>query len=109
MQAMQSHLKKGDTVAIITGKDKNKTGKVIQLVAKKNAVLVEGLNLVKRHLKARNNESGGIVEKEAPVHVSNVMLYCSKCAKPVRAKRLQLENGDKQRNCVKCGSSLENK
>lgn len=108
MQAMQSHLKKGDTVAVITGKEKGKTGQVLQLLTKKNGIIVEGLNMVKRHVKARNNESGGIVEKEAHIHISNVMMFCSKCSKGVRVRRLQLENGDKQRNCAKCGSSLEN-
>lgn len=106
MQAMQTHLKKGDTVAVITGKEKGKTGKILQLVSKKNGVIVEGLNMVKRHMKARNNESGGIVEKEACIHISNLMMFCSKCSKGVRIKRLQLENGEKQRSCAICGTSL---
>lgn len=109
MLAMKSHLKKGDTVAVISGKEKSKTGKVLQLLTKKNGVIVEGLNMVKRHMKAKNNEPGGIVEKEAYIHISNVLLYCTKCSKPVRSRLATLENGDKQRNCVKCGSSLENK
>lgn len=108
MQVMKSHFKKGDTVVVISGKEKNKTGKILQLITKKNGVIVEGLNMIKRHVKARNNESGSVVENEAYIHASNVMLYCSKCSKPVRVRRLQLENGDKKRNCVKCGSSLEN-
>ena len=107
MQATKSHVSKGDTVMVIAGKEKNKTGKILQLLPKKDSVIVEGLNMVKRHLKARGNESGGIKEKEAAIHISNVMPYCSKCAKPVRIKRTVLVNGDKQRACVKCGSSLE--
>jgi large subunit ribosomal protein L24 len=106
MQAMKSHVNKGDTVMVIAGKEKSKTGKVMQLLPKKNGVIVEGLNLVKRHLKAKGNESGGIKEKEAVIHISNVMPYCSKCAKPVRTSKKFLENGEKQRICVKCGNSL---
>ncbi len=91
---------------VIAGKEKSKTGKVLQLLPKKNGVIVEGLNIVKRHVKARGNEAGGIKEKEARIHISNVMPYCSKCAKPVRTSKKILENGEKQRICVKCGNSL---
>jgi len=107
MQAMKSHVHKGDTVMVIAGKEKSKTGKILKLVPKKNGVIVEGLNLVKRHVKARGNEPGAIKEKEAVINISNVMPYCPKCAKPVRTRNTVLENGDKQRNCVKCGASIE--
>lgn len=106
MQAMKSHVNKGDTVMVIAGKEKSKTGKVMQILPKKSSIIVEGLNMVKRHLKAKGNEAGGIKEKEAAIHVSNVMPYCSKCAKPVRTAKKFLENGEKQRICVKCGNSL---
>lgn len=106
MHAMKSHVNKGDTVMVIAGKEKSKTGKVMLLLPKKNGLIVEGLNLVKRHLKAKGNEAGGITEKEAAIHISNVMPYCSKCAKPVRTSKKFLENGEKQRVCVKCGNSL---
>jgi large subunit ribosomal protein L24 len=104
MQASKSHVSKGETVMVIAGKEKNKTGKVVQLLPKKDGVIVEGLNIVKRHTKARGNEPGGIKEKEAAIHISNVMPYCSKCAKPVRVRRTVLENGEKQRTCAKCGN-----
>lgn len=107
MQATKSHVSKGELVMVITGKEKNKTGKVLRLLPKKDAVIVEGLNMTKRHIKARGNEAGGIKEKEAAIHISNVMPYCSKCAKPVRTRKQLLENGEKQRICVKCNSSLE--
>lgn len=107
MQATKTHVRKGETVMVIAGKDKNKTGTVIQYLPKNNGIIVEGLNMVKRHVKARGNEPGGIKEKEASIHISNVMPYCSKCAKPVRVRKKVLENGDKQRLCAKCGSSLE--
>ena len=101
------HVKKGDTVMVVTGKDKDKTGKIIQILSKKDGVIVEGLNIVKRHTRARGNESGGIVEKEAPVHISNVMVYCEKCKKPVRTRATVLEDGKKARVCVKCGESFD--
>ena len=101
------HIKKGDTVAVTTGKDKNKTGKVLRIISKNDGVLVEGLNVVKRHLRARGNEAGGIIEKEAPVHVSNVLLYCDSCKKPVRTRKNILEDGKKTRICVKCGESFD--
>ncbi|MRR07917.1 MAG: 50S ribosomal protein L24, partial [Deltaproteobacteria bacterium] len=91
------HVKKGDTIFVIAGKDKSKTGKVIRILPKKDGVLVEGLNMVKRHMRARGNEPGGIVEKENPLHVSNVMLYCDKCMRPVRSKMNVLEDGKKVR------------
>lgn len=101
------HVKKGDTVMVVAGKDKAKTGKIIQILSKKDGVIVEGLNIVKRHTRARGNESGGIVEKEAPVHISNVMVYCEKCKKPVRTRTTVLEDGKKARVCVKCGESFD--
>ena len=107
MQATKTHVTKGDTVMIIAGKEKSKTGQVLQMLPKKNSVVVAGLNMVKRHLKAKGNEPGGIQEKEAPIHISNVMLFCAKCAKPVRTRKNVLENGEKQRICIKCGTSLQ--
>jgi len=108
MQTKKYHVAKGDTVMVIAGKEKSKTGKVLRVLSKKDAVIVEGLNMVKRHVRARGNEPGGITEKEAALNVSNVQLYCSKCAKPVRTRTKVLENGEKQRTCTKCGISLEN-
>ena len=108
MQAKKFHVAKGDTVMIIAGKEKSKTGKVTKVLPKKDGVIVEGLNMVKRHVRARGNEPGGIVEKEAALHVSNVQLYCTKCVKPVRTRIKVLDNGEKQRTCVKCSTSLEN-
>lgn len=107
MPAKSQHVKKGDTVMVVTGKDKNKTGKILQILPKKEGVLVEGLNIVKRHTRARGNEPGGILEKEAPVHYSNVMMYCGKCRKPVRTRINILEDGKKARICVKCGEAFD--
>jgi large subunit ribosomal protein L24 len=107
MQGNKLRIKKGDTVMVITGKDNNKTGKILRIFSKKERVVIEGLNLIKKHTRARGNQPGGIEEKEAPVHISNVMLYCPKCSKPVRIKKAILENGDKVRVCVKCGEAFD--
>lgn len=92
---------------VTAGKDNKKTGKILRVLAKKDSVLVEGLNIIKKHTRARGNQPGGIEEKEAPIHLSNVMLYCPKCTKPVRIKRTVLENGEKARLCVKCGEAFD--
>ncbi len=107
MLGKKPRIKKGDTVVVITGKDSKKKGKVLRILPKKEGILVEGLNVIKRHTRARGNEPGGIAEKEAPVHYSNVMLYCGKCDKPVRQAMKHLENGDKVRVCIKCGESFD--
>jgi large subunit ribosomal protein L24 len=107
MLGKKLHVKKNDTVVVIAGKDRSKSGKVVSILPKKDGVIVEGINMVKRHVKPRGSEQGGIVEKEAPVHISNVMLQCGKCNKPVRTKVTTLEDGTKARCCVKCGESFD--
>jgi large subunit ribosomal protein L24 len=107
MQTHKTHVKRGDNVTVTTGKDRNKTGKILKVDAAKGSALVEGINIVKRHTRARGNQPGGIVEKEAYIHLSNVMLYCEKCKKPVRAKSSVLEDGKKTRICKKCGESFD--
>lgn len=107
MLGKKLHVKKGDTVVVTAGKDKSKTGKIQRIIPKKDGVLVEGLNIVKRHTRARGNEAGGIVEKEAPINISNVMIFCPKCNKAVRTKTSLLEDGMKARVCVKCGESFD--
>jgi large subunit ribosomal protein L24 len=107
MLSSKLHVKKGDTVVVIAGKDKSKKGKIQKIVPKKDGVLVEGLNIVKRHSRARGNEPGGILEKEAPINISNVMLFCETCKKAVRTKVNLLEDGKKARVCVKCGESFD--
>jgi large subunit ribosomal protein L24 len=107
MQGKKMRVKKDDMVMVIAGKDNSKTGKILRVFAKKDSVVVEGLNLIKKHIRARGNQPGGIEEKEAPIHISNVMLYCPKCTKPVRVKKSLLENGEKVRLCVKCGVAFD--
>jgi len=107
MEGNKIRVKKGDTVMVIAGKDNSKTGKVLKVISKKERVVIEGLNIVKKQTKSRGNQPGGIEEKESPVHISNIMLYCAKCKKAVRIKRNMLENGDKVRICVKCGEAFD--
>lgn len=101
------HVRKGDTVMVITGKDAGKKGKVVTVEPAKSRVIVEGVNLVKRHQKATPQKpQGGIVEKAAPIHSSNVMLFCNKCNKATRIQKRILDNGNKERICKHCGESL---
>jgi large subunit ribosomal protein L24 len=102
------HVKKDDKVKILAGKDKGKIGKVLKVINKKNRVLVENINIVKRHTRpSAQNRQGGIVETEAPIHWTNVMLMCNKCMSPSRIRMRQLEDGNKVRVCTKCDEVLD--
>jgi large subunit ribosomal protein L24 len=102
------HIKKDDKVKVITGKDAGKIGKVLKVLPKKNRVLVENINIVKRHTRpSAQNRQGGIVEREAPVHWSNVQLMCNKCVQPSRIRRRSLEDGKKVRVCAKCDEVID--
>jgi len=100
-------LKKGDTVYVIAGKEKGKTGKVLRVIPEKNRVVVEKLNFVKKHQRPDAKGKGGIIEKEGSIHLSNVLLYCNKCETGVRIKYRFLEDGKKVRVCSKCQEMLE--
>ena len=102
------HIKKNDKVKVIVGKDRGKIGKVINVLSKKDRLLVEHVNMVKRHTRpSAKNKQGGIVEGEAPIHWSNVMLMCNKCLAPVRIKMRSLEDGKKVRVCRKCDEIID--
>ena len=101
------HIRKKDVVQVMTGREKGKTGKVLRVINKKGRVVVEKLNLVKRHAKATQKGPGGITEKEASIHASNVLLYCEKCGKGVRTVRKALDGGKKVRFCRKCETQLD--
>ena len=101
------HVKKGDLVQIISGKDKGKKGKIILVNASASKVVVEKINMVKKHQKPTDaNPQGGIIEKESPINASNVMIICPSCNRPVRIKKRTLDDGKKVRVCVKCGEIL---
>ena len=101
-------IKKDDKVMVIAGKEKGKIGTVLKVDREKLKVVVEKVNVVKRHTKpSQNAPQGGIVEKEAPLHISNVMLICSKCAQPTRVGKRVLEDGRKVRFCKKCNEIID--
>ena len=101
------HVKKNDLVMVTAGKDKGKTGKVLRIVTKKDRLIVEKINMIKRHVKPSQKAKGGIMERESPIHVSNVMIYCEKCAKPVKVGNRILEDGKKIRFCRKCEEVID--
>ena len=100
------HVKTGDTVIVISGKDKGKKGQVMAVSPKEGKVIVKGVNIVTRHVKPRRQgEQGGIVKVEGAMYACKVQLYCSKCDKGVRVKHI-FEDGKKVRVCAKCGAKL---
>ena len=102
------HLRKGDTVVVLTGRDKWQRGKVRKSVPKKGYVMVEGVNKVKRHTKPRGQaRQAGIIEQEAPTPISNVMLLCTKCNNPTRPRARWLEDGSKVRICCHCDEVID--
>lgn len=108
---MSLNVKKGDTVVVLTGKDSGKKGKVLSVDTAAESVVVEGVNVATKHKKPKNQQDiGGIVKKEAPIHVSNVMVICPKCNKPTRTGHAKIADGDKQikvRVCKKCGANIK--
>ena len=101
-------IKKNDTVILISGDEKGKSGRVLSILPSKDRVIIERLNMIKRHMKpSKQYAQGGIIEKEAPVYMSKVMLVCPKCSKPTRIGNTILENGKKIRSCKKCGEVVE--
>jgi len=103
-------IRKNDFVMVIAGKEKGKKGKVLKVIPKKERVVVEKVNFVKKHQRPTSQQrQGGIIEREGPIHCSNVMIFCTKCEKPVRVGRKILSDGEKVRYCKKCGETIERK
>ncbi len=108
MQKVKLHIKKNDMVVVTKGREKGKSGKVLRVLPDKGSAIVEKLNFVKRHAKpSQQIRQGGIIEKEAPLTLSNLMLLCPRCNKPVRTGRKQLEDRKSVRICRKCGDILD--
>lgn len=105
----QYRIRKDDKVMVITGKDAGKIGKVLKILRKKDRVLVEKVNMAKRHMRPNPylQQPGGIMEKEMPVHVSNLMVVCAVCAKPTKVGYKYTEDGKKVRFCKKCNEVME--
>jgi large subunit ribosomal protein L24 len=100
-------IKKNDKVVVLTGKEQGKIGTVLRVDSEKGRAVVEKINMVKRHTRPGGKQAqGGIVEKEASLQISNLMIICSKCAEPTRIGKRILEDGSKVRVCKKCGELL---
>lgn len=100
-------VRKDDQVKVIAGKERGKTGRVLRVLPKAGRVLVEKVNFVKRHTRPSQTSKGGILEKEAPIAISNVMPICPNCKEPVRVGRTRLEDGTPVRLCRSCGKPWE--
>ncbi len=102
-------IKKKDKVVVLTGKDKGRTGVVLEVDLKKDRALVEGINMVKKHLRPNSQmgTQGGIEDREAPMHVSNLMVICPECGKPTRISRKVLQDDRKVRVCKKCDGMID--
>jgi large subunit ribosomal protein L24 len=102
-------IKKNDEVYILRGKDRGKTGRVLIVDPGKNRIVVEGVQMIKRHTRPnpQRNIKGGIVEKEASIHISNVALVCKNCKKHTRIGKSVLSDGRRVRSCKKCGNTIE--
>ena len=102
------HIKKNDKVMVIAGKEKGKTGKVLRVLPKKDRAVVEKINFIKRHMRpGAHSRQGGIVEKENPINISNLMVVCGKCTDPTRVGQRVLEDGSRVRYCKKCDEIIE--
>jgi large subunit ribosomal protein L24 len=108
MAVNKLHVRKNDQVVVVAGKEKGKTGKVLRVFPEKGRVLVENLNVVKRHTRpSRANAEGGIIEREAQLDISNVQLVCKACDQPTRTGIRVLEDGSKVRFCKKCNETVD--
>jgi large subunit ribosomal protein L24 len=108
-EAVRSRIKKNDLVMVVTGRERGKTGKVMRVIADEARVIVERLNVMKRHSKPRGPQSpGGIVEKEAAIPISNVMFFCERCNAPVRIGVKAAADGARIRVCRRCGEQIGN-
>lgn len=101
-------IRRNDTVLVIAGKDRGKKGRVRDSLPEESRVVVEGVNMIKRHMRPRGaTRQAGIIEREAPVHISKVMLFCTKCDRPTRVGIRLLDDGGKVRICRHCGETID--
>jgi large subunit ribosomal protein L24 len=106
---LAASVRKNDNVIVLTGRDRGKRGRVLRVIPEKTRVIVEGVNFVKRHTRPnpQRNIKGGIVEREAPVHASNVQIVCPECGKATRAGHKRLDDGSRVRICRKCEGVID--
>ncbi|MEW6419639.1 MAG: 50S ribosomal protein L24 [Nitrospirota bacterium] len=105
---MGQSIRKNDTVVVITGREKGKKGRVLSVYPSKSRILIERINMIRKHMKpSKKYTQGGIIEKESPLHISNVMLICPKCNKPTTISSTFLQDGRKVRVCKKCSEVMD--
>ena len=105
---MGIHVRRGDLVGVIAGKERGKRGKVLRVIRESDRVIVEHLNMIKRHQRPTQKlRQGGIIEREGPLAVSNVLVVCARCDRPVRTGVRELADGRKARVCKRCGESVD--
>ena len=103
-----AHVRKGDTVAVIAGRERGKRGKVLRVLPDRGRVLVERVNMIKKHQRPTQKlRQGGIIEREGPLALANVLLVCSRCDRPVRTGLTRLADGRKVRVCKRCGEPVD--
>jgi len=108
MSILKFHIKKNDLVIVIHGREKGKSGRVLKVLPEKEKLIIEKINFIKRHSRPHGQQRrGGILEKEAPLHISNVALLCEKCNKPARIGHRIVESNKKARFCRKCGEIFD--
>jgi large subunit ribosomal protein L24 len=103
----KTSLKKGDTVKVIAGKEKGKTGKIMKILGKRGRVVIEKVNFIKKHQRPDAKGKGGILEKEGSIDISNVMYFCGKCNSAVKIGHKVLDDGKKVRTCRDCNEIIE--
>jgi large subunit ribosomal protein L24 len=100
-------IRKNDTVVCLAGRDRGKKGKVLSVLPSRGRAIVEGINFIKRHTrKTREDQQGGIIQREASIHLSNLMHFCNKCNKPTKIAFILLKDGTKSRRCKKCNEVM---
>jgi large subunit ribosomal protein L24 len=103
-----AHVRRGDTVGVISGKERGKRGKVLRILHDKGRLVVEKVNMIKKHQRPTQKlRQGGIIEREGPLAISNVLLICSRCDRPVRSGTTILADGRKIRVCKRCGEAID--
>ena len=109
MSRLRTPVRKNDTVIVVGGKDRGKRGRVLRVIPDRNRIIVEGINIIKRHTRPnpQKNIKGGVVERESPIHLANLMVVCRECGKPTRVSYSLLSDGKKVRTCRKCNGTID--
>lgn len=108
VEKVKPHVRKGDVVAVLRGRDAGKRGKVLEVYPAELRAVVDGVNIVKRHVRPnRENPQGGVVEQPGKIHLSNLMIVCPSCDRPSRVRHSRAQDGTRTRICARCGKSID--